>query len=317
MLQREEGNYETAGQLSLAGAAEVARVLQRAKWPHPDEAAASACKLAAGHDNALVEAVCASLPLPLTAPHSLCLSLCFTASVSHCASLPLSLTVPHSLCLSLPLSLAVPHCFCLSLCLTASLQRPLAKQVGSSKNFGDGRREGGLQPLDTEEQLEGWIRELAEDVAARLAQEMELHDRSAGLSKACASLQLSVLLYRCLYFFTAVGTSLPLSVLLYRCRYFFTAVCTSLSLSVLLYRCLYFFIAVCTSLPLSVLLYRCLYFFTAVCTSLPLSLFWSGIGPSLLSLVYQAVITRPLTLSSFFSAGLLYPCYVLPTLQSR
>ena len=249
MLQREEGNYETAGQLSLAGAAEVARVLQRAKWPHPDEAAASACKLAAGHDNALVEAVCASLPLPLTAPHSLCLSLCFTASVSHCASLPLSLTVPHSLCLSLPLSLAVPHCFCLSLCLTASLQRPLAKQVGSSKNFGDGRREGGLQPLDTEEQLEGWIRELAEDVAARLAQEMELHDRSAGPSKAYTSLSLSAPLYHCLHFFTTVFVLVR----------------------------------------------------------------HSSVSP--LSLVYQAVIIRSLTPSSFLSGWLLYHCYVLPTHQ--
>ena len=46
-------------------------------------------------------------------------------------------------------------------------ERPLAKQVGSSKNFG-GRRGAARGPLDTRAALEGWVQELAADVAARL-----------------------------------------------------------------------------------------------------------------------------------------------------
>ena len=56
-------------------------------------------------------------------------------------------------------------------------ERPLPKQVGSSKNFG-GRRGNARGPIDTREMLETWVAELAQDVATRLAQEAEQNGRA-------------------------------------------------------------------------------------------------------------------------------------------
>ena len=49
-------------------------------------------------------------------------------------------------------------------------ERALPKQVGSSKNFG-GHRNSARGPLDTRPAIERWTRELAADIAARLAEE--------------------------------------------------------------------------------------------------------------------------------------------------
>jgi len=56
-------------------------------------------------------------------------------------------------------------------------ERPLAKQVGSSKNF-SGRRGNARGPIDTRAMLETWVAELAQDVATRLAQEAEQNGRT-------------------------------------------------------------------------------------------------------------------------------------------
>eukprot|EP00929_Paragymnodinium_shiwhaense_P084193 TRINITY_DN45002_c0_g1_i2.p1 TRINITY_DN45002_c0_g1~~TRINITY_DN45002_c0_g1_i2.p1 ORF type:complete len:525 (+),score=121.12 TRINITY_DN45002_c0_g1_i2:66-1577(+) len=57
-------------------------------------------------------------------------------------------------------------------------ERPLSKQVASSKAFS--RHRGGPRaPVDSLEELEGWFRELVEDVAGRLEAEDELNGRTA------------------------------------------------------------------------------------------------------------------------------------------
>ena len=58
--------------------------------------------------------------------------------------------------------------------------RALAKQVGSSKNFG-GNRGSSRGPLDTRVALERWVRELCGDVATRLSEEVEENGRAPTL----------------------------------------------------------------------------------------------------------------------------------------
>jgi nucleotidyltransferase/DNA polymerase involved in DNA repair len=55
-------------------------------------------------------------------------------------------------------------------------ERPLAKQIGSSKNFG-GRRGSARGPLDTKAQLQQWVAELSEDVGTRIAEDAAENDR--------------------------------------------------------------------------------------------------------------------------------------------
>ena len=55
--------------------------------------------------------------------------------------------------------------------------RGLAKQVGSSKNFG-GNRSSARGPLDSKASIEKWCRELAEDVASRLEEEAADNSRT-------------------------------------------------------------------------------------------------------------------------------------------
>ena len=55
--------------------------------------------------------------------------------------------------------------------------RRLAKQVGSSKNFG-GSRESARGPLDTRASLERWVRELSGDIGDRLRDEAEENERA-------------------------------------------------------------------------------------------------------------------------------------------
>ena len=52
-------------------------------------------------------------------------------------------------------------------------ERPLAKQVGASKNF-SGTRGAARGPLDTRAAIERWLNELAEDIATRLEQQVSL-----------------------------------------------------------------------------------------------------------------------------------------------
>lgn len=54
----------------------------------------------------------------------------------------------------------------------AVAERPLSRQVGSGKNFS-------RKPIHTAVVLETWVRELASDIAARLAEEAELNGRCA------------------------------------------------------------------------------------------------------------------------------------------
>lgn len=57
-------------------------------------------------------------------------------------------------------------------------ERPLSKQVGAGKNF-SGARDRARGPLDTSDTLERWVRELSQDICARLGEEEELNQRSA------------------------------------------------------------------------------------------------------------------------------------------
>jgi len=57
-------------------------------------------------------------------------------------------------------------------------ERPLAKQVGASKNF-SGTRGAARGPLDTRAAIERWLNELAEDIATRLEQQANEHGRHA------------------------------------------------------------------------------------------------------------------------------------------
>lgn len=62
-------------------------------------------------------------------------------------------------------------------------ERKLSKQVGSGKNFNRGNT------INTRGELEGWIRELGEDVAARLAVEAEENERAATTLVASLGIQ--------------------------------------------------------------------------------------------------------------------------------
>lgn len=57
-------------------------------------------------------------------------------------------------------------------------ERPHSKSVGAGKNF-SGSRGGARRPLDDYDSLEGWVREFAEDVWARLQEEEDLNERTA------------------------------------------------------------------------------------------------------------------------------------------
>lgn len=56
-------------------------------------------------------------------------------------------------------------------------ERSLAKQLGSSKNFG-GSRGSARGPIDTSEALERWVSELAADIGSRLVEEAEENTRA-------------------------------------------------------------------------------------------------------------------------------------------
>ncbi|EOD15027.1 Translesion DNA polymerase-REV1 deoxycytidyl transferase [Emiliania huxleyi CCMP1516] len=66
-------------------------------------------------------------------------------------------------------------------------ERPLAKQVGACKNF-SGARGSVRGPIDSRAGLAEWASQLAEDIAARLAQQREEHGRIATTLVAHVSL---------------------------------------------------------------------------------------------------------------------------------
>jgi len=66
-------------------------------------------------------------------------------------------------------------------------ERPLAKQVGACKNF-SGARGSVRGPIDSKAGLVEWASQLAEDIAARLAQQREEHGRIATTLVAHVSL---------------------------------------------------------------------------------------------------------------------------------
>jgi DNA polymerase eta len=96
--------FSSAGELRRAGVGAAARLL-RGEWAHPDDAAATAVRMASGLDDDAVR------------------------------------------------------------------KRPLAKQVGASKQF-SGSRGSARGPLDTRAVLERWLLELAQDISERLEQQV-------------------------------------------------------------------------------------------------------------------------------------------------